>query len=281
VTEISQRRPWTFYALAGFFVCYVLFIYGPMFIVFVLSFQGPNGGLTFPIEGLSLHWYYVLLSNARASDMVGALERSIGLAVIVMAATLLLSMMAGWAYRQRFLGSAFLFYTSVISLVIPGLLVGLGIGLTTTVLGYKTAWYTTALGAQLTWTLPFGLLIMFAIFSRFDPIYEEVAADLGASAWQRLRYVVIPILFPGLIAVGLFGFTLSYDEFARSMLTTGTDNTLPVEIWTLLLNVTTPALYAIGTMTTALSLLVIAGSFGMVIFLSRKRQAGSARQVEG
>ena len=78
------------------------------------------------------------------------------------------------------------------------------------------AWYSSAFGAHLTWTLPFGLLIMFAVFNRFDRRYEEAARDLGATSWQTFRHVVLPIIAPSLIGVGLFGFTLSYDEFART-----------------------------------------------------------------
>src|SRR4029077_8901046 len=94
-------------------------------------------------------------------------------------------------------------------------------------LGLPAAWYTSALGAHLSWSLPFGLLIMFAILGRLNPSYEEAAYDLGATRWQSVKDVVIPIVFPGMIAVALFGFTLSYDEFPRSWLTVGTKNKLP------------------------------------------------------
>ena len=62
---------------------------------------------------------------------------------------------------------------------------------------------------------------MFAVLSRFNRAYEEAARDLGASDWQTLQDLVLPILFPGMIAVALFGFTLSYDEFPRTWLTVG------------------------------------------------------------
>jgi ABC-type spermidine/putrescine transport system permease subunit II len=84
---------------------------------------------------------------------------------------------------------------------------------------FEGRWYTSAVGAQLSWTLPFGVLVMFAVMSRFDRTWEEAAYDLGASRWQAIRLVVIPILAPGLVAVALFGFTLSYDEFARTLQT--------------------------------------------------------------
>jgi putative spermidine/putrescine transport system permease protein len=132
-------------------------------------------------------------------------------------------------------------------------------------------WYGSALGAHLSWTLPFGLLIMFAVLGRLSPAYEEAAYDLGASRWQAVRHVVIPIVFPGMIAVALFGFTLSYDEFPRSWLTVGPKNTLPIEIWTMTTNVTSPALYALGTVTTAISLTAIALAIGSIAYIQRKR----------
>ena len=103
----------------------------------------------------------------------------------------------------------------------PGLFVGLGIALTFRLLGLPPTGTTSGLGAQLTWTLPFGLLIMFAVLGRFNRSYEEAATDLGATSWQRLREVTLPILLPGIIGVALFGFTLSYDEFARTALAAG------------------------------------------------------------
>ena len=100
--------------------------------------------------------------------------------------------------------------------------------------------FTSGLGAHLTWTLPFGLLVMFAIFNRFDRRYEEAARDLGATPWQTLRYVVLPIILPSVIGVGLFGFTLSWDEIARSSQAMGEHNTLPLELQGLTTTVTTP-----------------------------------------
>jgi putative spermidine/putrescine transport system permease protein len=132
-------------------------------------------------------------------------------------------------------------------------------------------WATSGFGAQLTWTLPFGLLIMFAVFNRFNKAYEEAARDLGASAWQTVRFVVLPIIGPSLIGVALFGFTLSYDEFARSLLTSGSYNTLPLEIFGMTTNVTSPVLYALGTLTTLFSFLIIASFIALALVLRRRR----------
>jgi putative spermidine/putrescine transport system permease protein len=155
---------------------------------------------------------------------------------------------------------------------VPSILISLGIGLLFRVLDLDPAWYTSAFGAHLTWTLPFGLLIMLAVFNRFDRRYEEAARDLGATPWQTIRHVVIPIVLPSLIGVGLFGFTLSYDEFARSLYTAGTFNTLPLEIYGMTTNITTPVLYALGTVTTAVSFLVIAIALISFTIIRRRRE---------
>ncbi|MEM1318215.1 MAG: ABC transporter permease subunit, partial [Pseudomonadota bacterium] len=118
------------------------------------------------------------------------------------------------------------------------------------------------------------LLIMFAVFNRFDKSYEEAARDLGATWWQTIRHVVLPIIAPSLIGVALFGFTLSYDEFARTLLTAGSYNTLPLEIFGMTTNVTSPVLYALGTLTTVFSFVII-GTFAAIAFFMRKRRLGA------
>lgn len=189
-----------------------------------------------------------------------------------MVTTVVVSVMAGLAFRKRFYGSGLLFYAAITSLVIPSILISLGVGLIFNQLGFKIHWATSGFGSQLTWTLPFGLLIMFAVFNRFDKSYEEAARDQGASAWQTLRHVVLPIIAPSLIGVALFGFTLSYDEFARTLLTAGSYNTLPLEIFGMTTNVTTPVIYALGTLTTVFSFVIIA-VFLLVAWMIGKRRA--------
>jgi putative spermidine/putrescine transport system permease protein len=280
VTGSSNGRPWTFYALAGFFTLFVLFLYGPMSAIFILSFQGPNGGLTFPMNGVSFHWFAALVAQQRSGDFVGSFGRSITLAAIVLVITVVISIMAGLAFRYRFRGATAVFYMAIASLIMPGLLLGLGVGLMFQFTHVPPAWFSSALGAQLTWTLPFGLLIMFAVFSRFNRAYEEAARDLGASQWQTLWHVVLPILLPGIIGVALFGFTLSYDEFPRTLIPIGSRNTLPLEIWAMTTDVTSPALYALGTLTTAVSFVVIAVALTSIALIQRRRARRERNRTE-
>jgi putative spermidine/putrescine transport system permease protein len=267
----SEQRPWTFYVLRTLFGAYLLFLYGPMLVIYVLSFQGPNGGVTFPMVGVSLTWFRDLVKPGQMANIPVSFSRSIALAALVSGLTVVISVAAALGFRRRFPGSGVVFYLAVASLVMPSLLVGFGIGLGFQMLGLPQDLFTSALGAQLTWTLPFGLFAMFAVVNRFDRAYEEAANDLGASAWQRLRHVTLPILLPGILGVAVGAFTLSYDEYARTTLTIGTRNTLPLEIYALISSATSPTLFAIGTLTTTTSFLLIGVTLVVVYRMQRRR----------
>jgi putative spermidine/putrescine transport system permease protein len=270
-TAGGDGRPGTFYALAALFGAYLVFLYGPMLVIYVLSFQGPNGGVTFPMVGVSVHWFENIAKPGQMANIPVSFARSIGLAALVSCLTVAISVAAGFGFRRRFPGSAALFYIAVASLVMPSLLVGFGIGLGFQMLGLPPGLFASGLGAQLTWTLPFGLLTMFAVINRFNRSYEEAASDLGASPWQRLIHVSLPLLLPGILGVGVGAFTLSYDEYARTTLTAGNTNTLPLEIYALISSSSSPMLFAIGTVTTAFSFLVIGVTLWAILRLQRRR----------
>jgi len=287
-----EKRSGSFWPLAIVFSLFVLFMYGPMLVIFILSFQGPEGGLTFPIRGLSLHWFYKLAEGLGVVDIGAALRRSLGLGVAVMLCTVVLSVLAGLAFRKKLKGGNALFFIVVASLIMPSIIVSLGIGLEFRLLdtgikallgafgmddalegfGTSLGLFTSALGAHLTWTLPFGLLIMFAVFNRFSPSYEEAARDLGATPWQGFRHVVLPLIAPSVVGIGMFGFTLSWDEIARTSQAIGDVNTLPLELQGLTSTVTTPSIYALGTVTTIVSFIVMGVTLALVWLLGRGRK---------
>jgi putative spermidine/putrescine transport system permease protein len=284
---MGDRRSKSFYFLGAFFIAYVLFLYGPMFAIYILSFQGPDGGLTFPMNGVSLVWFGKVFSGGGIVDIGAAFNRSLKLGLVVMILTVLISVSAGMAFRKAFRGSTVLFYVAIASLIMPSIITSLGIALEFRLLddfiikhseGWTTAMglFTSGLGAHLTWTLPFGLLIMFAIFNRFDGRLEEAARDLGATPWQTFRHVVLPIILPSVVGIGLFGFTLSWDELARSSQAIGSVNTLPLELQGLTTTVTKPDIYALGSITSAVSFLVIFAALIVILVLqARQRRHGS------
>ena len=242
------------------------------------------------MRGFSTFWFRSLFDGVGVIDIWGAFARSIRLGLVVMVLTVILSLSAGMAFRRHFVLSAFLFYATISSLIVPSIVISLGVALEFRILDdfikalgaeFQIQWviddfrttmglFSSGLGAQLTWTLPFGLLIMFAVFNRFDPSYEEAARDLGAGPWQTFKEAVLPIIAPSLIGVALFGFTLSYDELARSSQAIGGQNTLPLELRGLTTTVTDPTIYALGTLTTAVSFFAIAIFLSLFVLLRRR-----------
>ena len=246
---------------AGFSVYYVIFlifVYGPMFAMFTLSFQGPRGGTSFPMRGLSFYWWEKLAGPSVVGDLKASLARSLILAVVVMIITALLSTMLAMAFRKRFRGSGVLFYVVMAGLMVPGTLLSLGLATLLRQIGIPPNWWSSGLAVHVVWTLPFGFLVMMAVFNRFDSTIEEAARDMGADEWTVFKEVTLPLILPGIVAAGLFGFTLSYDEFARTTLLSGAQNTLPLDINASLTQRVQPTLFALGTASTIFSLLMIA-----------------------
>src|ERR1700761_2774113 len=102
--------------LTAFFCLFVLFLYGPIATIIILSFQGPDGGLTFPMNGFSFHWFHALFQAQMVGNFGASVTRSLILAFMVMVANVVISVAAGMAFRRRFTGSTLLFYLVIASL---------------------------------------------------------------------------------------------------------------------------------------------------------------------
>ena len=101
-----EKRSRAFYVLAALFGLFVLFLYGPIVTIGILSFQGPQGGLTFPMNGVSLHWFFDLFEEQAVGDIWGSFRRSFALGLMVMTTTVVVSVMGGLAFRRKFRGAS-------------------------------------------------------------------------------------------------------------------------------------------------------------------------------
>lgn len=266
---LRDVHPRTFRLLATVFALFVLFLYGPT--ITILSFQGPEGGLGFPMNGLSLRWFAEVFRQQSTGVVHGGWRRSIALGPIVMVLTVAISFLAGLAFRSRFEGATLLLHLVVASLGVPSIVVSLGIAALFELVGIERTWWGSGLAAHLTWPLPFRLFVMFAVVDRFDRRLEGAARHLGVTGVPTVRHVVIPVIAPSLVGVGPFGFTLSHDELARSSQVLGDLASLPLEREAMQSNATTPAVYIHGTLTTGVSFLVIAVSLATLLYLRRRR----------
>ena len=271
------------WSLGTYFVIFLLFIYGPMIIMAVLSFQGTYGGITFPFKGpFSGQWWQSLvdssLPGSKADEIGTAATQSLKLSLAAGAVTTLLAFALSMAFRRRFRGDGVAFYLIMLALMTPGFLVALGTQLFWKSMSIPTSVWKSALGTNTIWGIPFGFLVMLVVWNRYDKHIEEAARDLGADQKTTFREVTLPLVWTGLFGCFLFGFTLTWNDYDRTaLLLNGSEAvTLPIQIFAQTqFSAIRPDLYALGSATTGLSLLVIFAA--LVIALLRLKFGG----VEG
>ncbi len=245
--------------LMAFMVLFLVFLYAPLAVLGILSFQsGPVGGPNFPIIEWSTYWYqhlFGLVPPTRVAPLpIGqAMLRSLALAFMTMVTSTVLGVLSAQAFRRRFRFSGAAFYLIVLGMIVPGVLVGLGIALVANNLGIERAWWGTSFVAHVVYTYPFAFLVLLAIFNRFDPSVEEAAWSLGVTPARTFQKVTLPLIFPGVLSAMLFAFTLSYDEFARTLFTAGGAQTLPLTIYGTFAVEIHPNIFAFGVLTTLFS----------------------------
>jgi putative spermidine/putrescine transport system permease protein len=156
-------------------------------------------------------------------------------------------------------------------MIVPGVLLGLGMALLADQIGVARNWWSTAFVLHVVYTYPFAFLVMLAIFNRFDESVEEASLSLGVTPAKTFRKVTFPIIFPGVLSAMLFAFTLSYDEFPRTLFTGGSHVTMPLAIYGTFAVEIHPNLFAFGVLTTLFSFALLA-IYGVLLTLSTRRQ---------
>jgi len=266
--QYKPKRDWAKWGLATYFVIFLIFLYAPMILMAILSFQGYQGGVTFPFSGpAGLDWWrsifesevhhgqQVIFTNSDAIRTAG--EGSLWISLAAGAIVAFLAFTLSVAFRRRFRGDGIAFYIILLALMTPGFLLGLGTQIFWKAMGAETSLWHTALGTNTVWGIPFGFLVMMAIWNRYDDHIDEAARDLGASETRTFAEVTLPLVWTGIFGAFLFGFTLTWNDFDRTVLLV-LDNTLPLQIVGLIqASAIRPDLYALGTATTMVSILVI------------------------
>ncbi|HEY1367534.1 MAG TPA: ABC transporter permease subunit [Gaiellaceae bacterium] len=284
--QIKERRDWTKIGLGVYFVIFLFFLYVPMILMAILSFQGSYGNLTFPFVGpVSGGWWKSLFDSSipgsiaddvRASGTVSfLLSIAAGAITAVLGFSLSMAFRRRWRFRTDTVG----FYIIMLALMTPAFLVGLGNQLLWSAMNQLPNLWKTALGANVVWGVPFSFLVMLAVWNRYDRHIEEAARDLGANQTRTFREVTLPLVWTGLFGSFLFGFTLTWNDFDRTILLQNGYQTQPLPIligtWPSSRPIR-PDLYALGAATTAVSLLAI--GILLVVFALRLRFRGTPVQ---
>lgn len=242
------------------------FLYIPIAFMVLFSFEtSSTPGL--PITGLTLHWYEVMLADSLIHE---AVLNSVLVALIVgVLATVIGTMAAFPLVRGRLRGADSFRLVSTMPMMIPGFLLGIGL-----LLFFRRVLHTdlsllTVIAGHLVFTTPFVILLVAARLQGFDRRLEWAAADLGADGPRTLRHVVLPLIFPAIIAGFLLSVTLSIDEFVVTYFTIGAQRTLPLYIYTQVKFGVTPEVNAIATVILVASLLLF-GLGGLVLARGRR-----------
>jgi spermidine/putrescine transport system permease protein len=142
-------------------------------------------------------------------------------------------------------------------------------------LGVTTAWWTAAI-AHTVWIAPITTLIISIQAYGLDESLEEAARDMGATRWQILRKITIPLLLPGMISATCFAVLLSWGNFALSLFTTGADSALPEWLYARMTSGYQPMVPAVGVINVGVAILLVIVLFAIVRWSTRKSRTSAS-----
>jgi spermidine/putrescine transport system permease protein len=246
---------------AGFFVV----MFAPLAVVVLFSFNSTRSVQNF--DGFSLEWYRAFFES---ESLRGSLVASLEIAIVTMVIGTALGTLLAFGLvraRARYSGSANVLM--LIPLVTPEIVAGVSAFLLFTQVGLQLSLLTIVI-AHITFSISYVTVVVRARLASLNPEVEQAAMDLGATRLQTFRLIVLPALWPAVLAAGLLVFALSFDDFVLSYFTTGeSPQPLPVRIWSAIRFGVTPTINAIGTLMLAISLVAI----GLSMVLLRERRA--------
>jgi spermidine/putrescine transport system permease protein/putrescine transport system permease protein len=258
-------RPRFLHVLMGLFL---LWTFAPIAIVVLFSFNSGKSLQNF--EGFSTQWYSDFFGDQQLRDsLVASLEIAL---VTMVVATLLGSLLAFGLVRSRNRLSPVTNVMMLIPLVVPEIVAGVTALLLFTQIGMKLS-LTTIILAHITFSISYVTVIVRGRLAALNREVEEAAMDLGATRFQTLRLVLLPALWPAILAAGLLTFALSFDDFVLSFFTTGEEvQPLPVRIYSSIRFGVTPTINAIGTLMLLVSVSTIALALALPRILGRRGQ---------
>src|SRR5579862_6633435 len=216
--------------LQALFVLVVVFLYAPIVILLVFSFND-SALPAFPLSGFTLHWYHEFIDN---SDLRASLETSAIIAALTSLGAVLLGTLASIALaRRRFRGKAIVSAFLLSPLVIPLVVFGVSLLLLFHSLGIPRSILTVVIG-HIVISLPYAILVLVPRLEQIDASLEEAAYDLGATHLQTFRRVTLPLILPAIVSAFLIAYTTSFDEYAVASFVIGTRVTFPIYLYSAL-----------------------------------------------
>ena len=249
-------------------LCILLFLYLPMMSVVLASFAKKRY-FSFPVTAWDTVWYEKAMTSLSVRDLIAT---SLSVAVTVTVFSVFLGFCSALAFaRYEWTGRKLFQKLVLLPVFFPQAVLGLALLLWFSATGITTSW-KTAVFAHMIWVVPIVTLIMSIQVYSFDPALEEAAFDLGASRWQVLREVTLPILSPGIVSGGIFAFLLSWGNFPLSLFTTGADQTVPEWLYAKMVSGYTPMVPTLGSLTMgAAAVMLLLVYLAYLMLKSRRR----------
>jgi putative spermidine/putrescine transport system permease protein len=205
------------------------FIYVPLVVIGVYAFN-ESRSQTWPIEGFTLEWFDKAFHNPGVRDALWtSLKAGLGATAIAVTLGTLAAMAVA---RHSFFGRDTISFLVVLPIALPGIVTGMALNATfTEVLGVDLSLFTVIVGHA-----TFCIVVVYnnavARLRRTGTSLEEAASDLGAGTWQTFRDITFPQMRTALVAGALLAFALSFDEIIVTTFTAGSQQTLPIWIFT-------------------------------------------------
>jgi spermidine/putrescine transport system permease protein len=250
--------------------CAIVFMYLPIFCVALASIA-KNRYFRFPVPSYDTKWYEKAFSSLSVRDLF---YTSLTIALLVALISVVLAFFGALAFaRYDWAGRKIFQKIVLLPIFFPQAVLGLALLLWFSSLGIIPDW-KTAVFAHLVWIVPIATLIISIQAYGLDPALEDAAFDLGATRWQVLREITLPILAPGIFSGFLFSFLLSWGNFPLSLFTTGADSTLPEWLYAKMVAGYTPLVPALGTLTTVGAATLLMVGYLIFMFWRRRQEAG-------
>jgi spermidine/putrescine transport system permease protein len=247
------------YALAVY-----AFIFLPVLVLVVFSLQSTAFPIP-PFTGPSSRWYEAVLNDPR---LTSALFNSLAVAILSYVVAVALGFLSAWGFARFVLpGSALMRGLITLPLTVSYLIIGMGLLVIFNMIGLPKNLAAAGIG-HVVINLPLCFAIIYSQMGDHQINIERAARDLGATEWNVLWLVTLPIMWPAIFASLFLSMTFSWDEFVISFLLTRFDTTLPVEIWNLLRSGLNPKTNAVGSLVFAVS--VLAAIIFELILLRRR-----------
>lgn len=228
-------------------------LYIPILVLVVMSFNASKIGYQW--GGFSLRWYESLFAN---QAMVSAFWHSLWLGLITATVSTLIGTLTALAlHRYDFFGKRALGGLLFVLMMSPEIVLAIALLALFLLVGLKLG-FVSLLLSHITFCLPFVVMTVFARLTSLDERLLEAARDLGASEWVMVKTVLIPVIFPAVLAGWLLAFTLSLDDVVVSTFVTGPSyEILPLRIYSMVRVGVKPEVNAIGTLMLLVSLILV------------------------